>query len=97
MGAGKSKLENGSKSGPGGKTAGQARKTTTPSWRQIEALRERRALKDELADIWSENPELDEDIFSSGDEEHSRFYQRPAKLKDVDFEVDEDAEPEDDD
>ncbi len=74
---------------------GQTRRNAVPSWRQVEALRERRALKAALADIWSEDPDLDESIFFTESPESRRFYQRPASLKAEDFEVDDDLEPDD--
>jgi hypothetical protein len=68
-----------------------------PSWRRIEALRERRALLSELADIGQESPDLGEDIFFHDDEELRRLYQPAAKIKKEDFEVDEDALVDEDD
>jgi len=68
-----------------------------PSWRRIEALRERRALLAELADIGQESPELGEDIFFHDDEELRRLYQPAAKLKKEDFEIDEDSLGDEDD
>ncbi len=61
-----------------------------PSWRRIEALRERRALLAELADIGQEHPDLGHDIFFHDDVELRRLYQPAAKLKKEDFEIDED-------
>jgi len=62
-----------------------------PSWRRIEALRERRALLAELADIGQESPILGEDIFFHDDEALRRLYQPAAKLKKEDFEIDEES------
>jgi len=36
-------------------------------WREIEALREKAALKASLADVWDENFDLDEDILAELD------------------------------
>ncbi len=77
-------------------TLRDAQPNPVPGWRQIEALRERQALKDELSDIWSDDPDLDENIFFSESDEASNFYQPAARLRDLDFKVDEDADSEDD-
>lgn len=68
-----------------------------PSWRRIEALRERRALLAELSDIGQERPELGDDIFFHDDEELRRLYQPATKLKKEDFEIDEDVLSSDED
>lgn len=49
-----------------------------PAWRRIEALKERRALKEALTDIWSDDPELDDDMFFPGDEEATAYYRQGA-------------------
>ena len=60
---------------------------STPRWRQIEALREREELRRALADIWMEDPDLDEGIFGL-DGDSRRYYMR-AESDDVeDVEVD---------
>lgn len=88
-------------------TAGRRSKTTKkrgeskpaalpmPSWRRIEALRERRALLAELADIGQESPDLGDDIFFHDDEELRRLYQPAVKLKKEDFDIDDDVDDDD--
>lgn len=61
-----------------------------PSWRRIEALRERRALLAELADIGQESPEFGEDIFFHDDEALRRLYQPAARMRPEEFEIDSD-------
>ena len=51
-------------------------KEKLPAWRRIEALKERRQLKEALADIWADDPELDEDFFALGDESGAVHYQK---------------------
>lgn len=98
MGQAKEKAQSKAESGQARRVAGQKPRDDSPvaSWRQVEALRERQALKKELSDIWSEDPELDDSIFFS-DKESKAFYQRATKLKNEDFEINEDDDPDDED
>jgi len=63
-----------------------------PTWRRIEALREKRALKAALADIWSDDPDVDEVLF--GPEYDDGFYISPddvdeeTLLQEAGFKVD---------
>ncbi|GAB4190154.1 MAG: hypothetical protein Tsb002_17910 [Wenzhouxiangellaceae bacterium] len=70
-----------------------------PGWRRIEALRERRALKEALTDIWSDDPDLDEDIFFP-DDESSAIYAASESGQDKDsfrdFDMDEFGDGDDD-
>lgn len=42
-------------------------------WREVEAWRERKYLRESLADIWDDEPNIDETVFSSS-ESDSAFY-----------------------
>ena len=70
--------------------AAKAASAPMPSWRRIEALRERRALLAELSDIGQESPELGEDIFFHDDEALRRLYQPAARMRPEEFEIDSD-------
>jgi hypothetical protein len=61
-------------------SAGQSRRNG--GWREIEALREKAALKASLADVWDENFDLDEEILAELD--HTAEF----------FTTEEDPEPE---
>ena len=67
----------------GGKDAAPA----VPGWRRIEALKERRALKEALTDIWSEDPELDDDIFFPDTATAAAYYQQGGEDADEAGEV----------
>jgi hypothetical protein len=51
--------------GKGGDDGGQTRRNG--GWREIEALREKAALKASLADVWDEDFDLDEEILAELD------------------------------
>ena len=51
-------------------------KDKLPAWRRIEALKERRQLKEALADIWADDPELEEDLFALDGGSSSSHYQK---------------------
>lgn len=64
-----------------------------PRWRQIEAMRERQELRRALADIWGDDPDLDESIFGIDDGEIS-YYVRPGteEVEDEEIDLDEDGD-----
>ena len=59
-------------------------------WREIEAMREKAALKESLADVWDEDFDLDDEILA--DLDHTAEFFTPQKdTEDEDF--DEDGDP----
>lgn len=62
-------------------------KEKLPAWRRIEALKERRRLKEALADIWADDPELDEDFFALDGGGSSTHYQKAGSAE-VDSDLD---------
>lgn len=82
----------------GKKQTKQAEKAI-PKWRRIEALKERKALREALSDIWTEDMDLEDDIFDLEDD--SEYYvaapEDDLDVTDLPEEGDEDAiDPEDD-
>lgn len=62
-------------------------KNKLPAWRRIEALKERRQLKEALTDIWADDPDFDEGMFAIDGESVSSYYRKGA-LDDLDADLD---------
>lgn len=60
-------------------------------WREIEARRERAALKASLADVWDEDFDLDDEILAELDHTAEYFTQQEEEL-DEDFDEDEELD-----
>lgn len=69
--------------------SGQHRKNG--GWQEIEALREKAALKASLADVWDEEFDLDDDILAELDHK-AEFFTRQEEAEDEDFDEDEDVD-----
>jgi len=61
------------------------------SWREIEALREKAALKASLADVWDEDFDLDEEILAELDH-NSEFFTSQEEAEEEIFDDDDDDE-----
>ena len=67
---------------------------SVPKWRQIEVLKEKRALKDELADLWLEDPDIDDAFFVDEDNRY-RQNKRASKMS-IELPTDDDIDLDDD-
>lgn len=61
------------------------------SWREIEALREKAALKASLADVWDEDFDLDEEILAELDHT-AEFFTSQEETEEVIFDEDEEVD-----
>lgn len=77
--------------GKSGDGAGEAHRNG--GWREIEALREKAALKESLADVWDEDFDLDEEILAELDHTAEFF----TTQEDPEVEALEDGDDEEDD
>ena len=59
-------------------------------WREVEALREKAALKESLADVWDEDFDLDDKILADLDHT-AEFFMPQKEIKEEEF--DEDGDP----
>ena len=78
--------------GAEGKAAKKSSAGGNGSWQKIEALREKAALKESLADVWDEDFDLDEEILADLDHTAEFFTSQEdaeEELPDDDDEVDE--------
>ena len=73
-------------------SAGQSRKNG--GWREIEALREKAALKASLADVWDENFDLDDEILAELDHT-AEFFTTLEDPEPEEFVVDDEEEEDD--
>jgi hypothetical protein len=64
-----------------------------PAWRRIEALKERRELKEALSDIWAEDPEFDDDWLGIGDDEDGEEPLDGQDFAELDMRIDDELEP----
>ena len=81
-----------------GKSGEDSSGSANGSWQKIEALRERAALKESLADVWDEDFDLDEEILAELDHTAEFFTSQDdaeEEIPDDDGEVDEFYEDED--
>ncbi len=60
-------------------------------WQQIEAMREKAALKESLADVWDEDFDLDEEILAELDHT-AEFFKPQDEGKEEDFDEDEEID-----
>jgi len=60
-------------------------------WREIEALREKAALKASLADVWDEDFDLDDEILADLDH-NAEFFTSQEETEDEIFDEDEDSD-----
>jgi hypothetical protein len=72
-----------------GKTSDRTRKNG--GWQEIEALREKAALKASLADVWDEEFDLDDDILAELDHK-AEFFTRQEEAEEEDFDEDEEID-----
>jgi hypothetical protein len=73
-------------------SAGQSRRNG--GWREIEALREKAALKVSLADVWDEDFDLDEEILAELDHTAEFFTTQEADPEPEEFKADDEEEEE---
>ena len=73
-------------------TAPDAAKRKSGGWREIEAMREKAALKASLADVWDEDFDLDEEILAELDHTAEFFTSQQEDEEEV---FDEDGEVDD--
>ena len=59
-------------------------------WQEIEARREKAALKESLADVWDDDFDLDEEVLAELD--HKAEFFTTQKDEDADFEEEEDGD-----
>jgi len=59
---------------------GQTLRQKKRGWREVEAWREHKFLRESLAEIWDDDPLIDESVFS-GDDSDAAFYTESEEIE----------------